>query len=82
MKSCVFITIKKIFISISKLNYKISISFGNFFISNDNDEEVIKISYIYYLIKFQKSQIKALFARDSKVNIMNFGYIKKQDFII
>lgn len=67
---------------ITILSQKINIGFSSFFINNNSDKKVIKIYYIYYLIKFQKSQIKALFNNSNKVNIMNPSYIKKLDFIV
>ena len=45
----------------------------------DNDKEVIKILCIYYLIRFQKNQIKALLNNGSKINAMNPNFAQKLD---
>ena len=37
----------------------------------DSGEEIVKVSYIYYLVWFQKEKIKALLDNGNKVNAIN-----------
>lgn len=43
----------------------------------NNDKEIIKIFYIYYLIWVHQNKIQILFNSGNKVNTMSFNYIKK-----
>ena len=45
-------------------------------VTND-DEKVVKVLCIYYSIRFQEKQIKALLNNDNKINAMSLGYTKK-----
>ena len=46
----------------------------------DNNKKVVKVPEIYYLVRFQEEQIKALVNNSSKINAMSSSYIKKLGF--
>ena len=45
----------------------------------DGNKKVVKVPYIYYLVRFQEEQIKTLLNIDSKINAISSSYIKKLD---
>ena len=43
----------------------------------DSNKKVVKVLCIYYLVQFQKEQVRALLNSGSKVNTINFDYAQK-----
>ena len=46
----------------------------------DSSEEIVRVPYIYYPVRFQEEQIKALLDSDSEVNAINPDFAWKLDF--
>ena len=41
------------------------------------DKKIVRVPYIYYPVRFQEKQVRALLNSDSKVNAMNPNYLQK-----
>ena len=50
--------------------------------TNTSGKKIIRVLYIYYLVQFQKAQVKALLNSSSKVHIMNPVFVQKLGFHI
>ena len=53
-----------------------------FISETDNNEELIRMSYIYNSVQFQKEQIQALLDRNSEMNSISLDFIWKLSFNI
>ena len=43
----------------------------------DSSEKVVRVPCIYYPVRFQEEQVRALLDSDSKVNAMSLAYTEK-----
>ena len=50
-------------------------------VTNSN-EKIVRIFCIYYLVYFEKSQVKILFDSCNKINAISPDYVKKLGFTI
>ena len=48
-------------------------------VTETSSKEVVRVSCIYYPVRFQEEQVKALLDSGSKVNVMSPVYAKKLD---
>ena len=51
-----------------------SVSATSVLVTGSNEEVVIRVPCIYYLVRFQEEQIRALLNSGSEINAMNLDY--------